>query len=63
MPHKAHFHPGDVARLPQIVGADLTPGTDRVIYAATTRDGNTALDVLPREVGDNRRAVNWRESS
>jgi dipeptidyl aminopeptidase/acylaminoacyl peptidase len=38
------FLPADLARLPDIVAADLAPNGEFCVYAATTRDGKTALE-------------------
>jgi dipeptidyl aminopeptidase/acylaminoacyl peptidase len=43
----------DLARLPEIVAADLAPDGGSTVYAATTRDGRTALE----------RTLLWRSTS
>jgi dipeptidyl aminopeptidase/acylaminoacyl peptidase len=40
----APFTAEDLARLPEIVAADLAPDGGSTVYAATTRDGRTALE-------------------
>ena len=38
------FTPEDLARLPEIVAADLAPDGGSTVYAASTRDGKTVLE-------------------
>jgi len=38
------FTPDDLARMPEIVAADLAPDGGSAIYAATTRDGRTTIE-------------------
>jgi Tol biopolymer transport system component len=44
MAHPATFTADDLARLPEIVAADLAPDGGTVVYAASTTDGTTTLE-------------------
>ncbi len=66
MAQHGSFTPGDLARLPEIVAADLAPDGGSTVYAATTADGTTTLErtLLWRlELGDEPTLLSDSESS
>jgi dipeptidyl aminopeptidase/acylaminoacyl peptidase len=53
MAQHGSFTPDDLARLPEIVAADLAPDGGSTVYAATTADGRTTLE----------RTLLWRQEA